>query len=197
MPDHILKRTGDPAVVPVTVAECKTDLRVQHTAEDALIADLIAEATDYVDVPDGVVSKALITQTWTLSVRGPVDGKISIPVTPVQSISSITYYDSDNVQKNLAVSDVSLYGDDYWAFLKPKPDMDWPSVYDRLDAITITFIAGYGDAAASVPRSIRRLIRLIVAHWYENRSATTDRNLKEMPLSVKSLVAINRKGWVY
>ena len=34
---------------------------------------------------------------------------------------------------------------------------------------------GYGDAPADVPEPLRQAIRLLVAHWYENRGADRDR----------------------
>jgi uncharacterized phiE125 gp8 family phage protein len=193
----ILKRTVAPAAYPVTVAESKADLRVQHTAEDTLIDSLIAAATDYADVPNGVVGKALITQTWTLSVRSfEPNLKLHIPITPVQSISSITYYDADNVQQSLTVFDFYLYGDEDTAWIEPKPNVTLPTVYPREDAITVTFVAGFGATSASVPNSIRQAIRLLVAHWYENRTAATDRPMYEIPMAAETLFNINRKGWV-
>lgn len=195
---HILARTGDPAAFPVTLVECKADLRVQHTADDTLINSLIADATDYMDVPNGAIGKALIDQTWTLSVPR-ADGweRIELPVTPVQSITSITYYDADNVQRSLPVSDFQLYGDEDKAWIEAKPNVNWPTVYDRLDAITVTFVAGFGANSTAVPNSIRRAIRLLVGHWYENRTASiVGTSAQELPLAVQNLVALNRKGWV-
>lgn len=192
----ILTRTAAPATYPVTATEVKADLRIQHSSEDTLIISLIAAATDYMDVPNGVTGKALITQTWTLSVPRPdKDDRIVLPVTPVDSVSSITYYDTDNAQQSLTVGDYHLYKEDDWAYLEPKTPGDWPNVYDRRDAITVTFVAGYG-AASAVPESIKRAIRLLVGHWYEHRMAVTDKPLSEMPLAVQALVNLNRKGWV-
>lgn len=199
MHEHILKRTVKPAISPVTLAESKADLRVQHAAEDALIESLIAAATDAMDVPNGAVNKALITQTWTLSVRHPDRlWRVYLPITPVQSITSITYYDTDNVQQSLVVDDFHLYGDEDWAYIVPKENKEWPSVYKRLDAITVTFVAGFGSATNDVPESIRQAIRLTVAHWYEHRTAVVTGTITaEVPLSVQMLIGMNRKGWVY
>lgn len=195
---HILTRTVKPVAFPVTLAECKADLRVQYTADDTLINSLIAAATDYMDVPNGVIGKALIDQTWTLSVpRADGRERIELPVTPVQSITSITYYDADNVQQTLAASDFYLYGDEDKAWIEAKPNINWPTAYDRLDAITVTFVAGFGADSTAVPSSIRRAMRLLIAHWYEHRTAVEVGTIvSTVPFAVDALVSINRKGWV-
>jgi len=194
---YIQKRTVTPALYPVTVAECKADLRIQHSAEDDLIESLIADATDYMDAPNGVIGKALITQTWEISTRiSIVDSRIYIPITPVQEISSIQYYDAENATQSLDVDDFLLIGDENSAFIEPLSGTSWPSTYDRPDAVKITVIAGFGDYQNQVPNSIRRAIRLLVAHWFEHRHAVTESSYSEMPLAVENLVGINRKGWV-
>lgn len=198
MQDELLKRTQKPLMYPVELIESKADLRVQHTAEDTLIEGLIAAATDFMDVPNGAINKALITQTWSLSVRcADRYYRIHLPITPVQSISSITYYDSDNTQQTLDPADFYLHGDEEWCYIEPKPGTTWPAVFDRLDAITVTFVAGFGDDSTAVPNSIRQAMRLLIAHWYQNREAVVIGTITaELPLAVQSLISMNRKGWV-
>lgn len=195
----ILKRTVKPASYPVSLDDAKEDLRVQHTAEDALIDGLIAAATDYMDAPNGAIGKALMTQTWTLSVPHTDRWlRIYLPITPVQSIESITYFDADNVEQSLTVSGFHLYADDEdFAWIEPKSGVDWPQTFSRMDAITVTFIAGFGPSLFDVPDTIRHAIRLMVVHWYENRSAVVlGTTVEDLPMAVQSLINMNRKGWV-
>lgn len=199
MRQQILKRTTPPAVKPVALADAKLDLRVDHADEDTLIESLISAATDYLEADKGVINKAFITQSWTLSVPCPDrDYRIWLPVTPVQSITAIQYYDADNVQQTLTVSDFYFHGDEDWAYIEPKQGVNWPGVYDRLDAITVEFVAGFGDAETDVPESIRQCIRLLVTHWYSNRSAVEIGAIAtEIPMAAESLISVNRKGWIY
>jgi uncharacterized phiE125 gp8 family phage protein len=46
---------------------------------------------------------------------------------------------------------------------------------------------GYGDTAASVPEPLRQAIRLLVAHWYENRLPTQQAGA--LPASITALIA--------
>ena len=68
-----LLRTGEPAAEPVTVAEVKSHLRLQHASEDDLIAGLIRAAREEVERATGM---ALIDQTWRLVLdRWPRGGR--------------------------------------------------------------------------------------------------------------------------
>lgn len=197
MPEYLLKMTTAPAEFPVSVAEVKSDLRIQNTAEDTLFSDYIAQATEYVSGPNGVIGKALVSQTWQYSAsKIESTGKLFIPLTPVQSISSITYFNAAGQSVSLTVNDYHFYSSEDWAYLTPKTGVAWPNLQNRLDAITVTFICGFG-AADAVPANIKRAIRLLVAHWYYNKSAVAiDVSVAEMPLGVDSLLSQNRQGWV-
>lgn len=199
MRQQILKRTTPPSVMPVALADAKLDLRVDQADEDTLIDSLIAAATDYLEAPNGAINKAFTTQTWTLSVKCPDRNyRIWLPVTPVQSITSISYYDADNVQQTLTVSDFYFHGDEDWAYIEPKQGVTWPATYDRLDAITVEFVAGFGASADDVPQTIRQCVRLLVGHWYQNRSAVEVGTItSELPVAVDALISLNRKGWAY
>lgn len=199
MRQQILKRTVAPTVMPVALADAKLDLRVDQADEDTLIDSLIAAATDYLEAPNGAINKAFTTQTWTLSVKCPDRHyRIWLPVTPVQSISSITYYDADNVQQTLTVSDFYFHGEEDWAYIEPKQGVTWPATYDRLDAITVEFVAGFGATADDVPQTIRQCVRLLVGHWYTHRTAVVSGvSVDELPMAAQSLISMNRKGWVY
>ena len=199
MRQQILKRTTPPTVKPVELADVKLDLRVDHAHEDSLIESLISAATDYLEADSGAINKAFITQSWTLSLRCPDrDYRIWLPVTPVQSITAIKYFDSNNTEQTLQVSDFYFHGDEDWAYIEPKPTTNWPGTFDRLDAISVEFVAGFGDAPDKVPESIRQLIRLLVTHWYTNRSAVNVGTIStEIPMAAQALISVNRKGWVY
>jgi len=191
----ILSRTVDPAETPISIEEAKAHLRVLVNDEDASINALIGAVTGYFDIPDGVLGRALVTQTWSYSTAKTSRSRIVLPINPVQSIDSITYYDADNTQQTLTVSDFYLYKNNDWAYLEPKPDKNWPTTYGRVDAFTITFVCGYGGAS-DVPTPIKQAMLLLLAHWDINRSATTDVRLEELPMSVQSIVNLYRVGWV-
>lgn len=190
----ILTLVTAPAEYPVTLDQCKGDLKIQHTAEDDLIEDYIAAATDYAQE---VLGKKIISQTWDYSFRFPDDcGRVWLPLADASSITSIKYFDGDNVEQTLSVGDFYFYKFGDTAYLTPKPDISWPTVYSRTDAMTVRFVVGYG-AAGSVPPAISRAIRLLVAHWFEHRTAViVNGSPMDVPFGVESLLNIHRIGWV-
>lgn len=66
-------RTVPPAETPVTLAEAKAHLRVDFDEDDALIGAILNAATEYLDGWDGILSRCLVTQTWTLNREADCD----------------------------------------------------------------------------------------------------------------------------
>jgi len=189
--ETLLNRTSDPATSPVDLDEAKSQLNVFHSDDDWYISGLISAATAAVEEMTG---RPLVTQTWELSLRYPRT-RIYLPKTPAQSIDSITYYDRDETQQTASVSDFHLFNDIYRAWVEPKDGKDWPDVFGRPDALTISFIAGYGSAS-DVPTELKHAILMLLTHWYEERRAASDASMAEVPYSVGALVGLHRRGWV-
>lgn len=185
----LLVRTSAPASFPITRVEAKAQLVVDHSDDDAYIDALIGAATTAVEQMTG---RPLITQTWAMSFQNP-PALVRLPKLPVQSVSSIAYFDRDNASQTATVSDFYLMKDDEKAWLEPKSGSVWPQTYDRDDAITVTFVCGYGGAS-DVPSPLSHAIKMLVSHWYENREVIGDRVL-ELPYAIESLVGLYRLGW--
>lgn len=193
-PPLFLSRTIAAATYPVTATEVKEHLRVDDTASDDLIDRYIARATQFVEEAAG---KQLITQTWKATYPKPPYGDyLPLPRGPVQSITSIQYYDADNASQTMTTSPETyrLVKDDDMALVELVTGQVWPTVYDRLDAFSVTFVCGYG-AASAVPDVLKQAIELTLAHWFENREGATDRVYSELPLGVVDMIGIERKGW--
>jgi uncharacterized phiE125 gp8 family phage protein len=176
------------ASTPVTLAEAKAHLRVDGSDEDDLITALVEAATSAVEEETG---RALVTQTWDYAVAQP-SGKVYLPLHPVASVSTLTYYDTADSAQTLTVSDYYLFKGPDKAWLEPKDNVDWPEMKDRADALTVTFVAG--QAVADVPQALKQAVLLLVAHWFEHREAVGDTS--ELPLAYGYLTAQHKLGWV-
>lgn len=188
-----LNRVIAPTVSAVSLAECKTDLRISGSEHDAEIVRLINDAIDYCEGPNGVIGLPFLTQTWEMTAR-KFEAKCLLPLAPVQSLASITYYDTDNAQQTYDVSNYILYGDDSYARIETLDTATLPSTYDRPDAVKIRFVVGFGDTAESVPASVRRAIRVLVSHWFDNPGAAASVDLKPIPRAFDSLAALHGRG---
>lgn len=154
-----------PAATPVTLAEAKQQLRVDHADEDAKIEALIAAATSYLDARSGVLGRCLVTQTWELTLDAFPAEEIEIPLGPVQSVASVTYVDTAGATQTVNASDYYLDNASPTAWVMP--EITWPSTMAAANAVAVRFIAG--TAVADVPPAIRHAVLLLVSHWYEDR----------------------------
>lgn len=182
--DHILTLATAPAAVPVSLADLKEHLRVDGTYEDALIDGYAAAA---VACLDDEIGRAIITQSWDEAFQNP-SRDVYLSKLPVQSLTSVTYFDADNVEQTATLSDFTLYTSDEWAFVRSD---NWPQTYDRPDAITVRYVAGTDQPDERVVQAVK----LIVGHWYEHRMDASEAKLTEIPRAASHLVNLMRGGW--
>lgn len=175
-----------PASEPVTRSDAKDHLRVDHTTEDTYIDALITAARQHVE---NVTNRALISQTWKLYLdRFPIE--ISLPRAPIQSVNSIEYVDSDGVTQTLSSSIYTVDTDSEPGLIYKAYYQTWPSIRDVEKAITITYVAGYGDSGSDVPGPIIQAIKLLVSHMYENREPVNiGSSVSEIPMAIDALLA--------
>jgi uncharacterized phiE125 gp8 family phage protein len=172
---------------PISLTDAKAHLRVDGDDENSLISSLIDAAVSAVEEETG---RALAAQTWAYSTTIST-GCLHLPLSPVTSVSSITYYDTDDVEQSLTVSDFYLLKDNDSAYLEPKDGTVWPTTKSRADALTVTFVTGY----LSIPPGLRQAVLLLLAHWFENREAA-GKKLENLPLAYDYLTSQHKLGWV-
>lgn len=150
--------------LPISLADTKTHLRITHSNHDDLIEDLLWGAVHAFEKRANV---CLTSQTWKAFCDKAYD-KIELWKYPITGISSIRYYDDDNVAQTLST-------DDYFSNIAqgsmgydPRPCVieieDTPSTYEREDALVITFTAGY----STIDYDVKQAILAWVYRIYEN-----------------------------
>lgn len=185
-----LTRTSAPATTPVSLAEAKAHLRVSSDAEDDLITALIQAATDRVDGRNGITNRALVTQTWEYTLdEFPVSDSayIILPLPPVQSISLITYIDSEGAEQTLSSDTYNLDNTIDPARVYLSYNQSWPSTQGIENAVTVTFVCGYGSAS-DVPGALKQAILLTVGHLYTNRENVAHSETYEVPQTAEYLI---------
>lgn len=161
-----LFRTVDPAVEPVTLAEAKAHLRLDHDSEDALLTGLIRAARDEVEKSAGL---ALIDQSWRLALdRWPRSGCALIAKHPVKEILSVTAYGPDG---EASLVDPGTYEFDGLSRPARLHFSAQAAPLRAMNGIEIDFAAGFGEAGPDVPDLLKRAILVLVAHWFEFRAA--------------------------
>lgn len=186
-----LTRTVAPSASLHTLVELKRHLRVDFDDDDAVITAVGASAEGWLDGADGVLGRALVTQTWVWAGPAPSGlARLPLPLAPVQSIESVQVYNADGVLT--AVTGWRLIGADRCPALEPTAA--WPATDGRAEALQVTFVAGYGDPA-DVPGPIRSAALLIAGALYENREdVVLGTTISSLPLGVAALTAAYRRG---
>ena len=152
-----------PSAEPITTAEAKLFLRVDHATQDDLIDDLIAAARQQVEVDTG---RSLITTTWDMTVDAfPADRAITLPRLPLISVTSVTSYDADDTAATFSSSDYRV--DSAQGRIALDDDAAWPTDLRRQSAVVVRFVAGYGSSGADVPQPLRLAIYQRVAAAFE------------------------------
>lgn len=165
-------RVSAPAEGPVTLAAAKAFLNVDHSDDDALIQALVNAAVEELDGYSGTLGRALVTQTWRQELPC-FQRRMRLALVPFQSVTSIAYQDSDDVQQTASALLYDAFEDHLGGYVELKPTASWPSTYPRPDAVTVTYTVGYGTAA-EVPEPIKTAIKLAVSDLYDRRVAYSE-----------------------
>jgi uncharacterized phiE125 gp8 family phage protein len=176
-----LKLLTPPATYPVTLAEAKAQCRIDGNDDDTYLTALIAAATDYVQEYTG---RSLVAQTWELHLDA-FSCSIRLARGPVSSVSSVQYYDDDDVLQTIDIANysVDLVSEPQW--IVPVSGYSWPTPATGINNVLITFVAGY----STIPDAIRLAILLLIATWYDQRAGTSDKPITETPHAVAALLA--------
>lgn len=186
---HGLKIVTPPAREPVSLSEAKAHCRIFGTDDDGLISGYIIAARTKIERSYNL---ALMTQTWDMTLPGWPDtcGHFLLGLSPVQSVTSVKYYDTSNVQQTLPAATYDFDGAQEPARLTLSFNYTWPITFNRLAPVAIRFVAGYGDQPGAVPEPIRLAILLMVGHFYENREAVlVGQTAADLPLGVDALLS--------
>jgi len=185
-----LNLQDDPDKEPVSLEEAKGHLRVHHGNDDVMIKDQIVAARELIE---DLTSRAIITQTWQWFRDDFPEDVFDVPKPPLQSVDHIKYTDQDGTTTTVSASKYIVDTDNVPARIALKTDENWPNVsagLQRINAVEIQFIAGYGDKPDDVPAKVKKAMKLIIGHLYENRQwVVTNEFPSEIMNSVKSLIA--------
>jgi len=167
-----------PTSEPVTLTQAKKQLEIStsDTAHDDQLTLLIQAAREQWEHD---TDSCCLTQTLSVTLEEWEDDEIYLPKRPVQSITSITYYDTGNTQQTLSTSVYSL--DAACRAVRLKYMQIWPAIVDRWDAVTVTYVAGYTNAS-SVPAIAKQAILLLVGHYFENRDQLLGESMQTLPV---------------
>lgn len=170
-----------PTTEPLSIASIKAYLRIDHDDEDLLLGVLRDSARAHAEHETG---RVFMEQTWDYVLDRFPSGDIRIPIAPLKSVQHISYWPIDGSPQVVLSADHYVIMRD---LPRPRivlaPQKAWPDTTERVDAVTVRFVAGYGTTEDDVPAAIRQWMLLRVAALYEYREAISSGQIHPLPRS--------------
>ncbi len=167
---HRAFRTVEPTVEVVTRAEFKLFGKVQTTADDSLIDDLIIVARE---CSEEFTRRAFITQTWVMYLDDmPVTRWLEIPRPELQSGGFIIEtFDEDGDATTFAAANYIVSTQRLVGRVTLRKSNSWPTSANTqaAEAMKITFVAGYGNSASDVPKALHHALMKVMLELYKHR----------------------------
>lgn len=189
-------QTVAPTSQPITLAEVKAHLRIDHADEDAKLEAFILAAVSYLDGPFGYLGRCLMPQTWRHVFPGWGDTHLRLAM-PSASQVVVTYIDPDGASQTLSTGLYEVVEDTLATVVIPTDGAVWPSVDYVANPVQVTAVHGYASAAA-VPAAIKQAMLLMIGDWDVHRNPAVAGSAAQIPLSVpvEALLAPFRYRWL-
>lgn len=167
-----LQRTVHSTSPPISLADVKNQLRIEHDFEDAFLRySLIPAAVEYVEAR---TSRQLAPATWRFTVS-EFKNPIPIPLPPLRSVDSIRYVDPDDFVQDLDLSLVKVWQQEP-AIVGLIHGQAWPATLAVSNAIIITYQAGYDQ----LPGLLHAAVLTAVDDLYSQRDLAGDMTLQTL-----------------
>lgn len=212
-------RVSRSTTLPVSLADVKKHLAIDWHDDDDRIQALIWVAVDYLE---NTYNLAIVSQQWTQTAPSlyphrwssewlvgqswpflfpfiPFKGSaIRLLKYPVDTLDSMSYYDSTNTLQTFATSNMIFMQDfQYQSYVQLEPGVTVPTTFLRSDAWRITYTAGYTSTANSnqsvtttCPQGIQHAIKVVVSSLNENRETeVVGASVAQIELGLRRLIA--------
>lgn len=197
-----------PLVEPITLDEAKKQVKMEGTTiDDTYLTTLITASRQECESCSGLsfitqerrihldgFPRACETRNLRVDRYGNYDLTIVVPYGPVQSIDSLTYFDSDGVEQTL-VEGTDFRVDTHSGICRIEPIDGWPAAQRRINAVKVDYTAGYGDAAANVLQVVKEAIKRTLANLYEHRTDKLQGSLSAVDYTARRLLDTVKVEW--
>ena len=148
---------------PITLAQAKLHMRVEHDADGSLITGFITAARE---TAEHELGRPIEAQAWRISLDAfpPAELHLGPDVT---SITSIQYLDAAGDLQTLAAEAYVLdTGDPTASFVLPADGYEWPATADAANAVRLQIVCGL----TPLPEVVRAWMLLRIGTLYQHRA---------------------------
>jgi uncharacterized phiE125 gp8 family phage protein len=184
---------------PVTLAQAKAYARVEFPDDDPIIASQIIAARKVVETMLGqrliTTTVDYFADNWPWlggyynrvlrqqAIMGPVPywlpvantGILDLHQAPLQSVTFVKYTDFNGVLQTIPSNQYTYEAVSLGSTIvgpsriQPAYGFTWPIPRPTIDCVNIRAVYGYGNDYTWIPENIKIAIKMLIAHWYENR----------------------------
>jgi len=174
---------------PLTTQQAKDYLKVDHAEEDVLIDIFVSSARAMIEGMSGhIIAPATVVESWD---DFPLGRTLPLSTQPPESITSIQYYDADNIQQTLSSSLYHEVLDKSDPRVRLIEGESWPTTYIRPDAVQVTIESG---AVATIDKRLLNALYLSLHDMYYHRGDTETGPQPHIRNQIKRIIS-NVNNW--
>jgi uncharacterized phiE125 gp8 family phage protein len=143
-----------PTGLPVTLDEAKANMGIDGTDQDAVLTAWIMGVTAYAEQ---MTHRAIMQQGWRVTLDAFPDA-IRLEAPKLLSVQSVNFVDAAGADQVLDPADYRVDTVSEPGYIVPARGKAWPVTYDEINAVSVDYTCGYGNAPADVPAGIRLFI---------------------------------------
>lgn len=168
-----------PAVTPLSVAEVKEHLRVDHATQDALITIYLNAA---INEFENLTGRALISSVWDYTLDNFPAYSFRLPKGQLVSVASVKYTPEGGSETTFSSTNYSVDTKSDPGRITLNDDVFWP-VQELIPAsgFVVRFTAGWANAAA-VPADIKAALLFKCQMLYDGSSRATTSAVAEIAM---------------
>jgi len=157
-----------PAAEPVLLAEARDHAKYSQTDNDAALGRFLIAARQ---AAEDYLGRGLITQTWKLTLPEFYDVMYLPMAAPLQSVTTVKYYDINNTQQTLASTFYDVDITTRPGRLCRASQQVWPAIAPNrlVGRVEITYVVGFGADGTTVPERIKQGIRMYLTYLDADR----------------------------
>lgn len=174
----MLKRITGRTSNILTIEEAQNHLRVDSDSDISYVEGLIYAAENYLNE---ISSRSYVAETFDYYLAD-FNGWIYLPLAPIAEITHVKYYDGADVEQTMVL------GTDFYQDIISEPGYirpleNWPTVYDKPNAVVIRIVTG-AESPEIIPQEYKQAALLMIGEMYEQR----EDKVKRFPTAVQRLI---------